>query len=77
MKRKEWRLPDLADALSMPAVTLYTWLMRGWVRGRRLDEPRQSWAVFADTKELARLRALRAAPKRGWRAQTDRLLAQS
>ena len=32
LKRHEWRLPDLAEELSMPSVTLYTWLMRGWDR---------------------------------------------
>jgi DNA invertase Pin-like site-specific DNA recombinase len=76
LKSHEWRLADLAAELSMPSVTLYTWVMRDWVKGRRLDEPRRPWALFADAQELARLRALRQAPKLGWRAQTDKLLAR-
>jgi DNA invertase Pin-like site-specific DNA recombinase len=66
--RDEWRLPDLAAELKMPTISLYAWLRRGWVHGHQLDEPARSWVIRADAKELARLRALRLAPKRGWRA---------
>lgn len=65
----KWYLVDLADELKMPPITLYTWLQRGWVTGRQLDDSRRSWVVAADARELARLRALRAAPKLGWRAR--------
>ncbi len=65
----EWYLADLADELKMPPITLYTWLQRGWASGRQLDDSGRSWVVAADARELARLRALRAAPKLGWRAQ--------
>ena len=65
----EGYLADLADELKMPPITLYTWLQRGWASGRQLDDARRSWLVAADAHELARLRALRAAPKLGWRAQ--------
>lgn len=65
---QEWLLPDLAAELSMPTVTLYSWLQRGWLQGRQLDEPHRRWVIYADAKELARLRALRQAPKRGWHA---------
>jgi DNA invertase Pin-like site-specific DNA recombinase len=76
LRRHEWRLADLAAELSMPTISLYAWLRRGWVQGRRLDEPLRPWVLCADEKELQRLRALRAAPKRGWRAQTEKLLAR-
>ena len=73
----EWLLPDLASALAMPTITLYSWLRRGWVNGRQLDGPHHLWAIPADAAELARLHALREAPKRGWRAQTDRPAARA
>lgn len=57
----EWRLPALARALDMPAITLYGWLQRGWVRACRADAPGRPWIILADARELARLRALRAA----------------
>jgi hypothetical protein len=70
----EWRLPDLAAKLQMPPVSLYSWLRRGWVTGRRLeDEPHQPWVIRADPQELTRLRALRLAPKCGWRSPTKQI----
>jgi hypothetical protein len=72
----EWLLPDLAAELGMPVISLYAWLRRGWVRARQLDGcRRRPWAVFADAQELARLRALRVAPKLGWRS--DKWLASA
>jgi hypothetical protein len=66
----EWIVRDLAAELGMPMISLYAWLRRGWVRARRIEEhPRQPWAIFADAQELARLRALRVAPKLGWRSE--------
>jgi DNA invertase Pin-like site-specific DNA recombinase len=77
LRPHEWLLPELAAELSMPSVTLYFWLRRGWIQGRRLDEPRRPWVLHADAKQLAHLRALRQAPKRGWHAQTTRELAKA
>jgi hypothetical protein len=69
LNRNEWFLPELANKLDIPTVTLYNWLRRGWVGGRQLlEQPRKPWVIRADTRELMRLRALRAAPKNGWRA---------
>jgi hypothetical protein len=68
LRKHEWTMTELAAALAMPTVTLYSWLRRGWVRGRQLNAPRRPWALWADDTELSRLRALRDAPKRGWRA---------
>lgn len=73
----EWLLSDLAAELSMPVVTLYSWLHRGWIEGRRLDEPRQPWVLHADAKQLAHLRALRQAPKRGWHAHSNKQIARA
>jgi DNA invertase Pin-like site-specific DNA recombinase len=69
LRQDEWLLGDLAAELDMSYITLYAWLSRGWVHGRQLTEHvRRPWAIFADAQELARLRALRAAPKLGWRS---------
>jgi DNA invertase Pin-like site-specific DNA recombinase len=66
--KHEWTISDLAVELDMPTITLFSWLKRGWVAGRRIDDTRRTWVIPADHDELTRLRALRAAPKRGWRS---------
>ncbi len=70
LPQNEWRLTDLAAELGMPTISLYAWLRRGWVHGHQLDDRPRSWVIPADAQELARLRALRLAPKNGWRART-------
>jgi DNA invertase Pin-like site-specific DNA recombinase len=63
---EEWTLSDLALALDMPAITLFSWIGRGWVRARQvLQAGRTRWLVWADAQECERLRARRTAP-RGW-----------
>jgi DNA invertase Pin-like site-specific DNA recombinase len=71
LKKDEWFLPDLATELGMPVITLYCWIRRAWVTARQLMTGRQPrvWAIRANAEELARLRALRAAPKLGWRSE--------
>jgi DNA invertase Pin-like site-specific DNA recombinase len=56
----EWWLGGLAQALSMPSLTLYHWLRRGWIRGRQLPGVSGRWVVWADEKELDRLKRLRS-----------------
>lgn len=65
--RNEWWLKDLAATLEMPAVTLYGWLQRGWIRSRRLNGRR---VVLASPMELRRLRKLREAALRFGRWHT-------
>jgi DNA invertase Pin-like site-specific DNA recombinase len=71
IKKDEWFLPDLAAELAMPVITLYTWVRREWVAARKLTTGRErdAWVIRANAQELARLRALRAAPKLGWRSE--------
>lgn len=77
LRRNEWLLPALVSKLSMPTITLYSWLGRGWVHGRQLDEPRRPWVIRADAQEIAKLLALRAAPKLGWQARTTMPIARA
>jgi DNA invertase Pin-like site-specific DNA recombinase len=70
----EWALPELARRLEMPPVTLFSWLRKGWLKGRQVERTGQrQWLIWADAAELERLRAQRHAP-RHW-AQT-RLFAE-
>jgi len=60
----DWWLADLADELEVPLATLYGWMTRGWVKGRRVDG---RWAVRADRDErtrLCRIRSRHPSPKR-------------
>ena len=61
----EWLLTDLAHELQMPTTTLHSWLRRGWVEARKLDDQRGHWVLWADVDEIARLRQLRTT-KQGW-----------
>lgn len=63
LRKHEWRLPKLAAELGLPGATLSSWLYKGIVRGRHLDESGRPWAIYADEKELERLRALVRAPR--------------
>lgn len=61
LKVDEWWLADLAGKLSMPIATMHHWRRVGWIRARKLDEPRGRWALYADADELDRLSRLRDA----------------
>lgn len=64
----EWALPALAHALGMSAITLHSWVRRGWAKGRKVPSanPVGRWLLWADEAELTRLRALRTAPRTRW-----------
>lgn len=65
LKRHEWWFAELAATLPVPQPTLYSWLKRGWVRGRQLAGAQGRWILWADRGEVVRLRRLRDRP-RGW-----------
>jgi hypothetical protein len=52
----EWGLRELAQTVDMPHVTLYDWIRRGWVTGRREATPPRRWILWADDAEVERLR---------------------
>jgi hypothetical protein len=53
---QEMWLSDLAADLNIPIITLYGWLRRGWLKGRRING---QWAIAADRRERQRLRDIR------------------
>jgi DNA invertase Pin-like site-specific DNA recombinase len=56
LDENEWWLSELATEVGMPKVTLYGWIRRGWVRARQQRERPRRWIVWADEKEVERLR---------------------
>jgi hypothetical protein len=66
LKKNEWWIPDLADKLGIPRVTLTHWIYRKWVKARQPDGPQGRWIVWADEKEIKRLEQLRDLPKGYW-----------
>ncbi len=66
LRRHEWRVRDLADELKMPVETLRVWRARGWVIGRKLVGVKGAWILWADGRELKRLRRLRAWKRGGY-----------
>ena len=68
LRRDEWTIDALAYELSMPSITLYAWLRRGWVKARNVssDSVNGTWRVWADAREVERLRSLRTRPRTCW-----------
>jgi hypothetical protein len=57
----EWWLRDLAAELSMPAVTLYKWIRKGWITtARKESRPPYRWIIRATPDDVAALRKRRA-----------------
>ncbi len=67
----EWTLAALAAELSMPHVTLYSWVQKGRLQARKTDEAQARWVICADAAELERLRELRRAPRSRWARQDE------
>src|SRR6266511_884987 len=61
----EWWLDDLAAELTMPAITLHSWIRRGWVHARQESRRPHRWIIHADSCQLAELRQRRSRPP-GW-----------
>jgi len=55
----QWWLRNLAQALSMPTVTLYSWIREGWVKTEQQEQPPRQWIIWADETEIERLKQLR------------------
>lgn len=56
-------LHDLAQTLALSPHTLHGWRRKGWVHSRQLGGRGGPWAVWADSAELDRLRALKECPR--------------
>ena len=59
----EWWLPELARTIGMPAITLHSWLRRGWVTGRQPEQVPRHWILWADAAEVERLRQRHQRPR--------------
>jgi DNA invertase Pin-like site-specific DNA recombinase len=73
LRRGEWWLAELAQALHVPGVKLRAWLRRGWVQGRQ-TAVQGLWIVWADEDELERLRQLQACSQRGCKSYPKELI---
>src|SRR5579871_675016 len=60
LETQEWRAPDLARAVGIGRKRINVWIQRGWVHARRTPIYKH-WLVWADARELRRLRKLAAA----------------
>jgi hypothetical protein len=60
----EWWLPELARAIPVSEGKLADWARRGWVTSRKTPA-QQLWVLWADGRELRRLRRLAALSRRG------------
>ena len=72
LKPNEWRLGDLARELGMSPMTLRHWHSRGWVVGRKSSTVGGCWIIWADKRDLERLRRLRARIAAGTTASARR-----
>ena len=63
LQANEWWLADLASELSMPIATLHRWRRVGWVASRKVQIGKGRWAIYADAKEIQRMRQLRSATR--------------
>jgi hypothetical protein len=60
----EWWLPKLAEQIPVSAGKLADWVRRGWLHSRKTPAQRL-WVLWADGRELKRLRKLAALSRRG------------
>lgn len=60
----EWWLPKLAEEIPVSAGKLADWTRRGWVHSRKTPT-QQLWILWADGREIQRLRKLAALSHRG------------
>jgi len=77
----EWGLAELAREIPLSAVTLYSWIKRGWVQARQEEVPPHRWIIHADPAELQRLREMHARPlgyyaRRAWSEDAAALVTE-
>ena len=60
----EWRLPELAKHIPVSAAKLADWVRRGWLHSRKARVQRL-WILWADKREVRRLRKLADVSHRG------------
>ncbi len=55
LAQNEWWLATLAQEIDMSAMTLFTWIRKGWVKAYQQSESKR-WVIWADPQEVERLR---------------------
>jgi DNA invertase Pin-like site-specific DNA recombinase len=60
LEKQEWRAPDLARQIGIGRKRINVWIQRGWVHARQTPIYKH-WLIWADARELRRLRKLAAA----------------
>ncbi len=60
LEKHEWRAPNLARHVGIGGKRINAWIQRGWVHARRTPIYKH-WLIWADARELRRLRKLAAA----------------
>ena len=68
LHKHEWWLDDFARAMAMPQITVHRWASRGWIQFRQLVGRYGRIILWADDKEMDRLKKLRewSQHRRGW-----------
>jgi DNA invertase Pin-like site-specific DNA recombinase len=70
----EWTIWELSRKTSIPEPTLYQWLCKGTLTGRKCEVSHKSvWLITADEQEIKRLQDLRNQPKRMHRSLAKRV----
>lgn len=58
----DWWAADLAAELGIPASTMNSWIVKGWVTARKIEARGGLWIINADRSEQERLSVLHARP---------------
>jgi len=67
----EWTFKELAGQLQIPEPTLYAWMRKGQIKGRKVEvDSRSIWLIHVDDRELEQLHKQRAT-QRSWANQVD------
>lgn len=64
-KPNEWTFRELSQKTGTPEPTLYSWMKKGILQGRRAKEASHNgvWLIAADEQEVKRLQSLKEQPK--------------
>ena len=78
----EWYLPELAQEVGMPRVTLYNWIKRGWIKAHKHAKSPHYWVIWADAAEVQHLKDKHLEPigeksSKAWRQKSSEMLEKN